>query len=230
MVCPPAVLDGSGRHLTSTIFGSFEALCYSDRAGARGIHEKARVCRFRQELGEIVARIRLGLWKLLLTSRFNFGFRSLLRWHSLQRLRKANNILFICKGNICRSPFAAEYAKRVLPQKEIRSAGYYPASNRPSPSAAIAAASAMGVDLSRWRSFVLTERAMQEADAVIVFDEENYTKVREFSPNSASKIVLLGTLNRGPVFIEDPYGSSEEVFVAIYSRIVQAIDNASRAG
>lgn len=71
---------------------------------------------------------------------------------------------------------------------------------------------------------------MQEADAVIVFDEENYTKVREFSPNSASKIVLLGTLNRGPVFIEDPYGSSEEVFVAIYSRIVQAIDNASRAG
>jgi protein-tyrosine-phosphatase len=59
---------------------------------------------------------------------------------------------------------------------------------------------------------------------VIVFDEENYVTVRDASPDSASKIVLLGILDDGPVFIKDPYGSSQEVFAAIYWRIARAID------
>jgi protein-tyrosine-phosphatase/predicted ATP-grasp superfamily ATP-dependent carboligase len=176
------------------------------------------------ELGKIAARIRTGLWKFLLASRFSFGLRTFLRWRSLRRLRKANNILFVCKGNICRSPFAAEYAKRVLPDKIIRSAGYYPIRNRPSPGAAIAAASVMGVDLSQWCSSTVTESELRDADVVVVFDEENYVTVRDASPDSASKIVLLGILDDGPVFIKDPYGSSREIFAAIYWRIARAID------
>jgi protein-tyrosine-phosphatase/predicted ATP-grasp superfamily ATP-dependent carboligase len=176
------------------------------------------------ELGKIAARIRMSLWKFLLVSRFTFGLRTFLYWRSLRRLRKANNLLFVCKGNICRSPFAAEYAKHVLPHKKIRSAGYYPVPNRPSPDAAIAAALAMGVDLSHWRSSTVTESELHDADAVIVFDEENYATVRDATPDSASKIVLLGTLNDGPVFVKDPYGSSQEIFAATYTRIARAID------
>ena len=176
------------------------------------------------ELEKIAARIRMSLWKFLLVSRFSFGLRTFLCWRSLRRLRNANNLLFVCKGNICRSPFAAEYAKHVLPHKEIRSAGYYPVPNRPSPDAAIAAALAMGVDLSHWRSSIVTESELHDADAVIVFDEENYATVRDATPDSASKIVLLGTLNDGPVLVKKPYGSSQEIFAATYTRIARAID------
>jgi protein-tyrosine-phosphatase/predicted ATP-grasp superfamily ATP-dependent carboligase len=176
------------------------------------------------ELRTIAARIRTGLWKFLLTSHFSFGLRAFLRWRSLRRLRTARNVLFVCKGNICRSPFAAEYAKHALPHKEIRSGGYYPVPDRPSPGEAIAAALPMGVDLSRWRSSIVTASELREADAVVVFDQENYTMVCDASPDSASKIVLLGTLNEGPVFVEDPYGGSPDFFATIYTRIARAID------
>jgi protein-tyrosine-phosphatase len=176
------------------------------------------------ELGKIFARIRTSLWKFLLKSRFGFALRKFLRWRSLRRLRKAHNILFVCKGNICRSPFAAEYAKRVLPHKEVHSAGYYSVPNRPSPRSAIAASLAMGVDLSQWRSSILTKKDLHDADVVIVFDDENYAIVRDASPEGASKIVLLGILDDGPLFIEDPYDSSPKIFEATYKRIARAID------
>ena len=63
-----------------------------------------------------------------------------MRRRCVARLRSATKLVFVCKGNICRSPFAAEYAKRILPGLEIHSAGYYSVANRPSPENAIAAA------------------------------------------------------------------------------------------
>ena len=70
----------------------------------------------------------------------------------------------------------------------------------------------------------MTESELHDADAVIVFDEENYATVCDATPDSASKIVLLGTLNDGSVFVKDPYGSSQEIFAATYTRIARAID------
>jgi protein-tyrosine-phosphatase len=36
--------------------------------------------------------------------------------------------------------------------------------------------------------------------------------------------VLLGILDDGPLFIEDPYDSSPKIFEATYKRIARAID------
>ena len=145
----------------------------------------------------------------------------------IKNLASTKSILFVCKGNICRSPFAAEYAKVAISSKEIciASAGYYPASGRPSPKNAQLASEQLDVLLGSHRSEQLTQQHILESDLVIVFDEENYDRVRNEYSNSVDKVFLLQHINRtGSLFIEDPYGSTKDRFVATYRDIKCSID------
>lgn len=190
----------------------FDTFTWDDPSPARG------------EMGYFFERVKGKVWKSLLGSSLGFGFRSALRRQSLQRLQGAKKIVFVCKGNICRSPFAVEYALRLLPDREFSSAGYYPIANRKSPAEAVDAAAAWRVDLSQWRSSAVTEEELRQADAVIVFDEENWDTVRSFGLGVEDKIVLLGALIDGTVFIRDPFGHPKEVFLDVYGSIAHAIE------
>lgn len=181
------------------------------------------------EIASIFERIKSKVWKRLLRSRLGFGLRGRLRRESLQRLQKAKRIVFVCKGNICRSPFAREYAKRLLPDCDVSSAGYHPIGNRKSPKEAVEAALEWGVDLSQWRSSLVNEEELRRAEAIVVFDEENWDTVRSIGPELHEKIVILGSLIGGPVFIKDPYDKSKETFVSTYRNIAEAIEEWSKS-
>jgi protein-tyrosine-phosphatase/predicted ATP-grasp superfamily ATP-dependent carboligase len=151
------------------------------------------------------------------------------RWRSeraLRAVRKAQTVLFVCKGNICRSPFAAAYARLVLPDSvTIQSAGYYPISNRPSPLAAIEGAEGLGVELASHRSAVISEEIVQRADVIFVFDDENLEAVRATFPTARPRVHRLGVLlSSGPLSIGDPLGGSVTTFLECYRRIAQCLD------
>jgi protein-tyrosine-phosphatase/predicted ATP-grasp superfamily ATP-dependent carboligase len=139
-------------------------------------------------------------------------------------LRHARSVLFVCKGNICRSPFAHQLVTQVVrPAQACVSAGYYPAADRPSPAAAIAAAAGVGVDLSAHRSVQLTEAHVFAADAIFVFDEENYNRLAADYACRA-KLHLVGALcPEGPLWIADPYGQDVQGFEQTYGQIRDAI-------
>ena len=42
----------------------------------------------------------------------------------------ARRILFVCYGNICRSPFAAEALRKLCPDRQVASSGYHPEADR----------------------------------------------------------------------------------------------------
>src|SRR5262249_44708334 len=78
--------------------------------------------------------------------------RGLRRRRARRALRRAQTILFVCKGNRCRSPFAEAYARGVLgSERRVLSAGYDPKQGRPCPKHAVAAAREVGVDLTAHR-------------------------------------------------------------------------------
>ncbi len=55
----------------------------------------------------------------------------------------ARSLLFVCLGNICRSPFAEWLAREHLDEdRSLLSAGTYPVAGRRAPTEAVAAASA----------------------------------------------------------------------------------------
>lgn len=173
------------------------------------------------ELAGLAATIRASVVRAFRQRWFRLGWvRRRLRRRAAAALRTAKSILFVCKGNICRSPFAhrvAEAASRA--GVACVSAGYYPASGRPAPQPAVASAAQFGIDLSGHRSVLLTAEQVRAADAIFVFDLENYERVvAEYG--CRRKVHLLGALAPdGPLDIADPYGADADEFLKTYDRI-----------
>ncbi len=133
------------------------------------------------------------------------------------RLRAAGSLLFVCHGNINRSPLAASDLKRRLEGKvavDIFSAGFHPKEGRPADPRMAALASAEGVDLGPCRSRVVDAQLLEKADLVFVMDGAQALRVEEILPGCGGKTVLLGVFAspEEPVEIPDPYGGDESTY------------------
>jgi protein-tyrosine-phosphatase/predicted ATP-grasp superfamily ATP-dependent carboligase len=146
-------------------------------------------------------------------------------------LAEAESLLFVCRGNICRSPFAARVAQRALGSgKRIRSAGVLPMPDRPSPLVARVVAREHGIDLEDHRSVVLTAEMMAGADLVLVFDESNRHEVVRRFPEARPRVVLLAALDGDRAAIPDPLDSGPTVYRQVYARIAGLLEHRHVAG
>ena len=132
-------------------------------------------------------------------------------------LKAARHLLFVCHGNINRSPLAAVDLGRRLgasPGVEIRSAGLHPKGGRPADPRMVALAAARGVDLGGCRSTVVDAPLLDQADLIFVMDAAQARRMEEILPGSAGKTLLLGVYAppEEPIEIPDPYGGDEETY------------------
>ena len=144
---------------------------------------------------------------------------------------EARSLLFVCLGNICRSPFAEHLAREHLDgDRDLVSAGSYPVPGRRAPAEAIAAARPFGVDLGAHRSRVLSREMLEQADAVYVFDHANRRAVASEQPRSPQRVHWLGALSDdGPLPISDPFGGPASEYELVYRQIAEAIEAAGAA-
>ncbi len=149
------------------------------------------------------------------------------RRRALQAIRKSHHFLFVCYGNICRSPFAAAALLKLnRPGVTAACSGYYPRAKRVSPSAAAEAARRFGVDLESHRSKVLTPEDVESADLIFVFDRRTMDALEGRFANLKGKTHFLGALEpAASLEIEDPYGGSVEHFVECYARINRILES-----
>ncbi len=125
------------------------------------------------------------------------------------------NILFVCIGNTCRSPFAEMILKRVLKEKkidfiEVESAGVGAFNGFPASLYAIETARSFRVDLSSHTSKKLSYEILRKADVVLVMSEEQIEKIRKIDKSSGEKIYLLKSfpekIHQKKDSIKDPMG------------------------
>jgi protein-tyrosine phosphatase len=118
-------------------------------------------------------------------------------------------VLFVCSGNICRSPMAERIAEqqadRIGLDLVARSAGTLGLVDRPADPKAVAVMREIGVDLSDHRSRGVTDELVAWADHVVVMELEQAAHLREFFPAIGDKVRLLGTF-AGRTRIDDPIG------------------------
>lgn len=133
------------------------------------------------------------------------------------------HIMFVCYGNICRSPFAARLLARKLGDSaHVTSAGTLLREGRPAPDEAAQAARAHDIDLTTHRSQHVDVAAAQAADALFVFDPQNAQALAQLGVPKA-KIIELGALI-GAASIADPYGRGDAAFADCYAQIDAATD------
>ena len=153
------------------------------------------------------------------------------RARAIRAWSDADSLLFVCLGNVCRSLFAERLVlQRLGEERQAASAGHYPLSGRRPPGEAVAAARGFGVELKGHRSQVLSRELVDGADAVFVFEDDNYRAVVSEQPEAAERTHLLGALREeGPLMIPDPFGGPPPLYEAVYQQIAAAIEAAERA-
>jgi protein-tyrosine-phosphatase/predicted ATP-grasp superfamily ATP-dependent carboligase len=129
------------------------------------------------------------------------------------------HVLFVCVGNICRSPFAEALARREIPTVEVTSVGLDAREGRPSPPAMQEVARSMGIDLGRWSSKRARPSHVASADLILAMDLEVVDRLVAEFPEAAPRTTLLGYFGGGPPEITDPYGRSETETRRVLERI-----------
>lgn len=173
-----------------------------------------------------ITYLRLRAWRKL-------GLRS---DRAVVRRLRPQAVLFVCHGNIMRSPMAAELfrvrVEALYGTIGVASAGTWTTKGRPADPRAIAAASEFGVSLASHRSTPITPSLLARSDLICVMDYRNEVDVLTRFPGSAKKTILLGGLDAstsgGPV-IPDPYSLGPEAVEECYRRIDTAVSALIRA-
>ena len=142
-------------------------------------------------------------------------------------IKTAQSIVFICKGNINRSPFAHYCLKSILSDTiKIQSCGYYPEEGRHCPENAIKVAQLFDLDLTQHRSKIMTQAVITSADILFTFDEENYRTVIKKFPDAKLKIYRITyLLENDPLIIQDPDGMDIRYYYNTYYQIKELIDS-----
>ena len=139
--------------------------------------------------------------------------------------------VFICHGNVCRSPYAAYLFARLAPTAlttpvGVSSAGFV-GPGRQSPSAALAAAARRGIDMSDHRSMLVGDAPLTTTDLIVVMSAEQRDSLRQRFIGLRGLILILGDLDPEPVrrrTIVDPWGGDDALFDESYDRIDRCIN------
>ncbi len=141
-------------------------------------------------------------------------------------------ILFVCLGNICRSPIAEGILKQKLKVKnidtEVESAGFesYHINEPPDPRAK-KIAEKNGIDISDKKCRLFVADDFDNFDVIYVMDASNYRDVQYFSrnDNDMDKVkYLLSVIDGKNQSIPDPYYGGESGFENIYKLIDEACE------
>lgn len=142
-------------------------------------------------------------------------------------------VVFVCHGNVCRSPYA-EYRLRALlggigSRMPVSSLGFVGPDRAP-PAPALAEASARGLDMSGHRSRLVAAGALPRS-LVLVMNARQARDAAHALP-MARRIAVLGDLDPLPIAtreIRDPWGLDAHVFADSYDRIDRCVDALFRA-
>src|SRR5258706_1528226 len=139
-------------------------------------------------------------------------------------------ILFVCTGNICRSPMAEGLFRHAVKGRNdfrVVSAGVGAVDGLPPSDHAVAALKELGIDISKQRSHMLTADLVQQADYIFGMTHSHVDAITMLYPHAAEKTFLLRefdeTLDSYENDISDPIGGSYEVYLACRDQIEQGI-------
>jgi protein-tyrosine-phosphatase len=149
------------------------------------------------------------------------------------RRKRTRSILFVCTGNLCRSPMAEgilrdRIEKEGLEGIRVASAGTWGLEGEPAAKHAIKVCLERGIDLSGHVARRLTGDMIEESDLVLTMEMEHLQGVLDLVPGALAKTRMLsrygGEDRRIDPPIRDPYGRPKQAYVTCFEELERYID------
>lgn len=131
-------------------------------------------------------------------------------------------VLFVCSGNICRSPYGAARFVQLAAGRDVQviSAGTLRLVGRTAAPEMIATAKENGLDLESHRSSALSRMIIQASDVIFVMENAHKREIVRICPEAEKRVVLVGNWLPDPKDdVTDPMGREPEVYRAVAHEI-----------
>ena len=142
---------------------------------------------------------------------------------------EVQSILFVCLGNICRSPMAAgitrQLAARRQPALTVEAAGVGPWHvGKPPDGRAIATAQRHGIDLTEDRARMITEDDFRDFDLILAMDSAVLADIWQRVPSDATARIGLfhAVAADRERDVPDPYYGGDDGFDLVFDEIETA--------
>jgi len=135
-------------------------------------------------------------------------------------------VLFVCLGNICRSPLGEGIFRHLVNQKglaqyfHIDSAGTsgYNTGDKPD-AGALKIARLHGISIEDLRARKLEKSELKDWDFIIAMDSSNLRNIKKLGTISGRLHLMREFDPEGPGDVPDPWCCSDEVFSDVYNAI-----------
>ena len=139
-------------------------------------------------------------------------------------------VLFVCLGNICRSPLAEGALRKVAAERDLAiridsaGTGDWHVGNPPDPRS-VTEAARHGVDIAWQRARQVTSADFRRFSHIFALDRQNLTDLRAMAPaDGTAKLTLLRDVLPGSAggSVPDPYYGGEDGFRIVWQQVYEA--------
>ena len=143
-----------------------------------------------------------------------------LGWLRADRLRlweTCERLIFVCSGNICRSPYAQEAARRH--GLAAVSCGTHTRNGLPANDSAVREAAHRGVDLSAHKTTRWEDLKVEKGDVIVAMQLQHALAVLPRARGEGFPVVVFSSLLPRFRTVWDPYGKPDEQFREVFNLI-----------
>lgn len=135
---------------------------------------------------------------------------------------RVTKLVFVCSGNLCRSPIGEYHARKL--GVEAESYGLHCRGGDPADPRALAYGRNLGLDLSLHITKNIKDYQASTSDLVIAMEPKQADTLKR-NYNLSAQITLASLWRKNPtLYLHDPFGSTPEYFETCGNRVSETVD------